>query len=593
MVTTLMEAKRMELVNLSIENFRNFEYSNINLSNRNVVFGMNDVGKTNLLYSLRYLLDRKIRNQGFLKSDYFQRDITKNIVITLTIDIRDRETNKDSQNIISKLSGARTSDELDFVYFQVVGIFDEEENMGIPELYWGNNLKNLEKIPQNGTFSEIDKLFNIIYVDPTIDLDSLFKKNRNRIFNQKKLTKKDIDISTEIESLTDEVNEKISTMKIMKNFQKDLTTEYHNLKDEDITIQLQSEMAIKGFFSDIQPYIKRDDDDQLYPTSGDGRKKLLAYSLLNFLTKEYQSHKISIFLIEEPENSLHRSMQIALSKQLFDHSVYRYFILSTHSSEVLYEMDEATLIRVYSENKTNCESYMYHVPEEYSNIKKELNEGLTNALFSDRVLLVEGPSEKVLFEKVLSVINPKYELDGGYLLVVDGIKFKPYFDTLKGLNIIPIVKTDNDLKAKRNNRTHFDFIGFNRCLDLIEKDSLDHQEIDYSTIDENGKTTWLASTKNRMLMDAKKEKYENEDELIKKFEDNNIYLSKVDLEHDLYEAISGKLNDVFGSNPISKLQNKKLINMIELINELTEEDCKDIFMHNNFKSVRKLVNFDD
>lgn len=583
----------MELVNLSIENFRNFEYSNINLSNRNVVFGMNDVGKTNLLYSLRYLLDRKIRNQGFLKSDYFQRDTTKNIVITLTIDISDRKTNKDSQNIISKLRGARTSDELHLVYFQVEGIFDEEENMGIPELYWGNDLDFLEKIPQNGTFSEIDKLFNIIYVDPTIDLEILFKKNRNRIFNQKKLTEKDIEISVEIDDLTDKVNEKISTMKIMQNFQEDLTTEYHNLKDEDITIQLQSEMAIKGFFSDIQPYIKKDGDEQLYPTSGDGRKKLLAYSLLNFLTKEFQSNKISIFLIEEPENSLHRSMQIALSKQLFEQYIYQYFILSTHSSEVLYEMDEATLIRVYSENKTNCESYMYHVPEEYSNIKKELNEGLTNALFSDRVLLVEGPSEKVLFEKVLSVINPRYELDGGYLLVVDGIKFKPYFDTLKGLNIIPIVKTDNDLKAKRNNKTHFDFIGFNRCLNLVEKDSLNHQVIDYSTIDENGKKVWSVSTKNKMLLDAKKEKYENENELLKEFEDNNIYLSEVDLEHDLYEAISEKLEDVFGNKPIEKLQNQKLINMIKLINELTEEDCRKIYEHDNFKSIRKLVELND
>ena len=45
-------------------------------------------------------------------------------------------------------------------------------------------------------------------------------------------------------------------MEVMRNFQKELTDEYHQLKKEDITIELQSEMAIKGFFSDIHPYIK-------------------------------------------------------------------------------------------------------------------------------------------------------------------------------------------------------------------------------------------------------------------------------------------------------------------------------------------------
>src|SRR5699024_11868867 len=105
---------------------------------------------------------------------------------------------------------------------------------------------------------------------------------------------------------------------------------------------MKSEMAIKGYFSDLTPYIKRDGDEQHYPTSGDGRKKLLAYSLLNHITKEFNSDKIVIYLIEEPENSLHRSMQIALSKQLFEKEVYDYFFLSTHSPELLYEDRKST-----------------------------------------------------------------------------------------------------------------------------------------------------------------------------------------------------------------------------------------------------------
>ena len=491
----------MKLSRLMIENFRNFEDVAINLSNKNVVFGMNDVGKTNLLCSLRCLLDRKIRSDGFSESDYYHRDTSNVIKISLEVDLTDRQTDRDSQHIISKVGGSRDSSELNRFYFQVIGTFDHSEALGVPELFWGNNLDSMHKIPQNGSFSDIDRLFNIIYVDPTIDLDYVFSKNRKKLFDQKKLTNEDIVISQEISDLTFEMNRKISSMEVMRNFQKELTDEYHQLKKEDITIELQSEMAIKGFFSDIHPYIKREGDNALYPTSGDGRKKILAYSLLNYLTKEYDSDRITIYLIEEPENSLHRSMQVALSKQLFDYSVYGYFILSTHSSELLYEMDEASLVRIYSQNKTDCKSYMYNVPEQFKSIKKELNESLTTALFSDRVLLIEGPSEKALFEKILSIVSPIYELEGGYLLLVDGIKFKPYFDILKELEILPIIKTDNDLKAKRGDIKSFDTIGFNRCLNIIGKKNLEAITIDYSSKDENGKLIWLISDKERMVFD--------------------------------------------------------------------------------------------
>ena len=42
----------------------------------------------------------------------------------------------------------------------------------------------MHKIPQNGSFSDIDRLFNIIYVDPTIDLDYVFLKQK-KLFDQK------------------------------------------------------------------------------------------------------------------------------------------------------------------------------------------------------------------------------------------------------------------------------------------------------------------------------------------------------------------------------------------------------------------------
>ena len=513
----------LELKKLIVKNFRNFNEIGVQLTNQNVIFGMNDVGKTNLLYALRFLLDRQIRKDGFRDSDFFQKDTNLEIEITLELSLSDREKNKDTQHLISKVRGSRKKQELEKFYIQVKGTYDESEYFGVPHLYWGSVLEELDEIPQVGLFSELDRLFKVVYIDPTIDLDTTFSKNRKKLFDQRRLSEDDVVISNEIKGLTDCVNEKISEMEVIQDFQNTLTEEYKTLKTEEIKIEMKSEMAINGYFSDLTPYIKRDGDDKHYPTSGDGRKKILAYSLLNHLTKEYESNKIVIYLIEEPENSLHRSMQIALSKQLFENEVYDYFFLSTHSSELLYEMDNASLIRIYTEGRVNCASHIYHVDEDYKKMKKELNRTLATALFADKVLLIEGPSERVLFEKVLEETYPTYELEGGYILEVDGIKFKPYYKVLRALDITTIVKTDNDLKAKRGNGTHFDLIGFNRCLELVGRNKKEFVEIDYSTVDEDGKKVWLVSEKERLVKEEKRSVYQDEEQTIK-FLEKKIFI---------------------------------------------------------------------
>ena len=46
----------MKFNSVIIKNFRNFEDISIDLTNKNVFFGMNDVGKTNFLYALDLFL---------------------------------------------------------------------------------------------------------------------------------------------------------------------------------------------------------------------------------------------------------------------------------------------------------------------------------------------------------------------------------------------------------------------------------------------------------------------------------------------------------------------------------------------------------
>ena len=88
---------------VTIKNFRNFEYIAINLTNKNVLFGMNDVGKTNFLYALRFLFDKDIRRQNFTDTDYYKKNTNTPIEILVSIDIGDTEDG-DSQKLRAKLN---------------------------------------------------------------------------------------------------------------------------------------------------------------------------------------------------------------------------------------------------------------------------------------------------------------------------------------------------------------------------------------------------------------------------------------------------------------------------------------------------------
>ncbi len=132
----------MKFDTVTIKNFRNFEDMTVGLTNKNVLFGMNDVGKTNFLYALRFLFDKDIRRQNFSDTDYYKKNTNTPIEIIVSINIGDTEDD-DSQKLRAKLKGAILSGQ-DKVYIKVKATYDEKEMVGIPILYWGGDVEDLE-----------------------------------------------------------------------------------------------------------------------------------------------------------------------------------------------------------------------------------------------------------------------------------------------------------------------------------------------------------------------------------------------------------------------------------------------------------------
>lgn len=237
-------------------------------------------------------------------------------------------------------------------------------------------------------------------------------------------------------------------------------------------------------------------------------------------------------------------------------------------------MDQVNLVRIYNADKIVSSSVLYNVPTEFKTLRKMLNQGLVEAIFADTVLLVEGPSENVLFGKILSVINPFYEADGIYILPVNGFGFRPYFEILEALEIDTIIKTDNDLR-KIKGKEEYSVLGFSRLNNYIGEKLLPTDPIG-----EKG-------------VEAKRKLYDNNKETLDQIRDKySLYLSRCSLEEDLDEVIHTKMVEYLTQaegDVIGYLQDAKNNHMIELVEKLTPEDCKCIFEHYNFACLKEVT----
>lgn len=549
---------------IHIQNYRNYKDIKIDIANHNVFLGLNDVGKSNLLNAIRLILDREVRKNNCVETDFYLRNTSEPIIITLSIDISDFES-VDTEKIRAKMKGVSLSDE-EILYIRLTAKYDSLEQVAFPELEWGGDIDNLYPMKGTNSFYELDRVFNVLYIDSSIDMNKVFAKNAKKLITT---TEQDETLLTQIEDTIEALNDKISDISGIKEFQERITEKLSKYRDKDLSVSIRSEVAVKGLFDNIAPYIQKRGDSNLYPTAGDGRRKLLAYSILELLSDTLQESKINIFLIEEPENHLHKSLQIALSNILFSKNGFPYYFITTHSPFLLSSMEDTQLIRIYNDDCLTGSSIYYKIPDEYQHLKLILNNQLSEALFANKVLLVEGPSEKLLFSYIANKLAPNLEAEGGLILQVDGIKFKKYKSILKALDIKVIIKTDNDLRKRKDGT--YSVLGFSRCNGLTGENLLPCQSIDCDSVE-----------RRRKLFDDNLCKIK---ELSSK---HFIYLSRCDLENDLDEVLHQSLETYLGQDPVDYLQQSKSYNMAELLSHLTEQDCKEIYAHNNFSCLKEL-----
>ncbi|RHG37885.1 DUF2813 domain-containing protein [Fusobacterium varium] len=563
---------------IKIKNFRNFENIEIKTNKKNIIIGINDVGKTNLLYALKLVFDYKIRNVELLESDFHKKNIESNFEIFISIDIGVRnEQNNFYDILISEIENLRKSEDGTQTIFNIKLIGNYENGI---EMYWNigtiSNDEDMELIPPVGVNrNKIDNIFEVFDIPPYNEIDKKFKEFKQKILKDLGEDKNDRNIISEIKEEQEVIKEKINQLKFVKEIENNIS---NTMKDFNVSykIKVASTLGLKNLHDDLSIFTVQNDDssEEIYPTAGDGRRKTILYSMYLYdITQE--SKKIPIILLEEPENHLFIINQISLSKNILEGEIFCNVFLSTHSPELMYYLaDQTNVIRIERENsKTISKSAVLSLPEDFKSLKNKVQKDIARAIFSKKILLVEGYSEKILFDYILDqkITNVEKRADI-YVLNIIGVNFEPYYNFFKNLGIDVRVKTDNDLK-KQGEKT--ELLGINRVLGLLNKEKYSPCSFEIKAKKEEK----IEDKKRRKNITEKiYDKLKKNDRMLE-FQRQYCYLSRVDFENDLAEVLCTK--DEKKEEMVNFLQNSKWHNLFD------EEYHKLIFSE---ESIEKIVN---
>lgn len=556
----------MKFSSIAIKNFRNFENVSVNVSNTNVVFGLNDSGKTNFLTAIRTVLDYKYRN-SISESDFFRLDTTREIEMELTLELE--VDDEDSDLIISNMKGAISDDgQKNQVFIVLKSNWDSQNMIPQTEILWGNNKNNLENVPNVGLMlTKIDHIFDIVYLEASTDSSKGFSQYR-----------KNLDVTVDSngkEALSDitqkfnEINDILASTSLVTSAAEKLTEEYNKLRDEDVAVVIKSEQTMRGITNGMTPYISMGDEGT-FPAIGDGRQKFLSYAIQNALVEQRRekNFKITLFLIEEPENSLHTSLQKSLSRRLFasENKLYKYFFITTHSSDIVSEMDKTMLIRLSS---NNIKSAFYKVDPEFSDLRKGYNAEIAEAIFYKKVMLVEGPSEKLLIDALAEKTERYPEENGAYIMPVYGVTFEKFYKLLTNLGVTTLIRTDNDVEPNEDGADFYKFPGVKRLAQLTDV-GLENAEIwnngtalafDMGDLPSIKKSIWHTADRTELA-------------------NKGLFLSQNDLENDMMIVAAPEIEQDLRNaqkevkNVVRWLQGKKSLHMVEFTKVMSAQTAE-------------------
>lgn len=460
----------MNIKSIAIKNFRNFSDFSIDFSKGfQTIIGENNIGKSNLYWAIRLILDRELsynaRNLDIKDFHGFKKEVTVDDHVIISIELHSEDLA--SFPTFHSFKTSDTTARITYLFAHKSKFIKDDdipEKIELSQFKWqlfgsGNSLEIEEILTLHSIrFSDLDGI-NLYYINAFRNINSDLHGGTKSLLS--KYCQSRTDTETELNSVktilkksSSELNDLDFMPDIAENIQKkgqSIAGQYFSFP---ISISFLSNYDIDAW-SQLNLYFSPEEGNNVpIQTLGLGQKNILYLSLfIAELENSSNKHEINILLVEEPEAHLHPQLQKILFSNLNDLKTTQVFMTS-HSTHIASDCDYKNLNILFRNVNKEVKSFSPFKdgllsPRENLLLKRYLDATRSEMFFASAIIYVEGVGEQFIIPSIAKEVF-KINLTEHNISVIPihSRYFDPYLKIVQNNNLeiptVAIIDGDED-----------------------------------------------------------------------------------------------------------------------------------------------------